>query len=354
MKTIFLISLWFLIVSVAVFAEEVTFNDFEEITHESKPALRHKKTKEIYPITFSEKFYSPDKTMYAVFANAGSNKEDLRYCYVFNNNNHRIAVNQNPLTFPWDFFSEFAYWRNDFIIIKLSSFYGYYIYFNFRNGFEYSGGPSCLAYSNNIIDYWITDSEIWYMDFKDSDDGSGRSVQFYRFKIFKKYLLGKNNGKKELLFNFSDFYDHQIVNNTFPETIQKTGDLRRYNKPVTIEKRYFNHYPDKKDVLEKHNHTFSKIIKVSKSGKILSTTIPPDQFGVCLADNVRIRTSPDLNGTVVGHLKKDDTFEILDASESTQVIDTMEAYWYKIKTKTLTGWVYGYFIIGKPAENDQR
>ncbi len=356
MKNIILCFFIIPVMTLSVFAEEVTFNDFEEITHESKPALRHKKTKEIYPVTFSEKFYSPDKTMYAVFADAiiekwyqTKNPSDyvlFRFIYIFNHNNKRIYNNIHAL----EEMSSLTNWQGLFLRIDEGPGWpGSHFYINPISGLVYSGGYGLR------VDYWISENDfIFNQPHGATQLGSYVPTDYIREEIILRKLIGKNDGTTIIIFALTNFNDYIFNSKALPKALQESADLRKYNQPLVVKKRYFSYYPAGKYDIDKYKYIFKKELEIDKSGKILSTTIPPNQFGVCLADNVRIRTSPDLNGTVVGHLKKDDTFEILDASESTQVIDTMEAYWYKIKTTTLTGWVYGYFIIGKPAENDQR
>ncbi len=352
MKNIILCFFIIPVMTLSVFAEEVTFNDFEEITHESKPALRHKKTKEIYPVTFSEKFYSPDKTMYLVIADIPYTvtihfmKYSLKFIYVFDKDGNRAVLYNREISYM----TYFKSWCKNYIQFDKQGWYEYpNIYLDPKTNFFYHGGRS------RHVEYWVSDTDIIYTeDFGDTRLGEFNPTDFIRSQIILKSLKGDNDGIKITLFPFTDFNDFSIIDDRFPKEIRESGDLTNYKKTIYVLKRYFSYYPTGKFDIDKYKYIFKKELEIDKSGKILSTTIPPNQFGVCLADNVRIRTSPDLNGTVVGHLKKDDTFEILDASESTQVIDTMEAYWYKIKTTTLTGWVYGYFIIGKPQDNDQR
>ncbi len=360
MKNIILCFFIIPVMTLSVFAEEVTFNDFEEITHESKPALRHKKTKEIYPITFSEKFYSPDKTMYAVFADANAEKwyktqnpidfKFFRFVYVYDRNNERKIVCNKPLR-EW---TDWSYWYGKFIRISNGPGWpGTHFYVDLLSGELYKGGNGLRK------EFWISENDFLYnQEYGITEPGAYTKTDVIREEVVIRKLVGSDNGITKVIFPITNVNDYIIQpkwhENNAMEIFGNINETYKHNQPAILHKRYFSYYPTGKFDIDKYKYIFKKELKIDKSGKILSTSTPPDQYGVCLADNVRIRTSPDLNGTVVGHLKKDDTFEILDASESTQVIDTMEAYWYKIKTTTLTGWVYGYFIIGKPQDNDQR
>lgn len=330
----FFLSIFILgLINLTIIAEEVTFNDFEEITHESKPALQHKKTKEIYRLTFSNFFYSEDKQVYAMLVDAKkttslqNESHQFRFLCIMTIDNKRLDVCMQPL---WTL-SEIYAWHGDFVITISIGLPPALLYYNYKTKFSY--------WATDIAKSWISDTEFWYVRETGQLLGDYDPNGFTHCDVYKRILVGANDGITKPVFLHSNF-NNFLIKSSSPQII--------------ILNSYFNFYSEKNTRKEQFQFVVNKHLEVDKSGKILSTTIPPDQYGVCLADNVRVRTSPDLNGTVVGHLKKDDTFEILDASETTQVIDTMEAYWYKIKNKTLSGWVYGYFIIGKPAEKDNQ
>lgn len=62
-------------------------------------------------------------------------------------------------------------------------------------------------------------------------------------------------------------------------------------------------------------------------------------------NNVRIRKQPTLTGTEVGKLQKGNVVTVLEKSSQPMKIDTMNAYWYRIKTDAgLEGWSYGAFL----------
>ena len=62
-------------------------------------------------------------------------------------------------------------------------------------------------------------------------------------------------------------------------------------------------------------------------------------------NNVRIRKQPTLTGTELGKLQKGNVVTVLEKSSQPMKIDTMNAYWYRIKTDAgLEGWSYGAFL----------
>lgn len=66
--------------------------------------------------------------------------------------------------------------------------------------------------------------------------------------------------------------------------------------------------------------------------------------GIVEAKNLRVRSSPDLNGEIVGQLQTGETVIIEDRSAVKAKIGNMEDYWLKITRGSLRGWTFGYYI----------
>jgi hypothetical protein len=62
-----------------------------------------------------------------------------------------------------------------------------------------------------------------------------------------------------------------------------------------------------------------------------------------LDDGVRIRSEPNLRGSIIGKLELHDTIEILENTEIEQQINNVWAYWYKIRHNNLVGYIWGGF-----------
>ena len=62
-----------------------------------------------------------------------------------------------------------------------------------------------------------------------------------------------------------------------------------------------------------------------------------------LADGVRIRSQPNLNGDVIGRLSVNSRINIISFAEmeTYQIIDGVSAYWYEIKYDNITGYIWG-------------
>jgi hypothetical protein len=67
--------------------------------------------------------------------------------------------------------------------------------------------------------------------------------------------------------------------------------------------------------------------------------------GLCTGSRVRIRESPSLDSPVLGHLDRSEVVSLLRRSEEKMQIDSMEDYWFELRTEPrLRGWSYGHFI----------
>ncbi|TGM56958.1 SH3 domain-containing protein [Leptospira vanthielii] len=65
------------------------------------------------------------------------------------------------------------------------------------------------------------------------------------------------------------------------------------------------------------------------------------------------RKTPTLDGEKVGKLKLGDEVKVLERSEKDTEIDGLSAYWYRIQSKEITGWVFGgYLSITKVESRD--
>ncbi|EOQ96180.1 SH3 domain protein [Leptospira wolbachii serovar Codice str. CDC] len=65
------------------------------------------------------------------------------------------------------------------------------------------------------------------------------------------------------------------------------------------------------------------------------------------------RKTPTLDGEKVGKLKLGDEVKVLERSENDTEIDGLSAYWYRVQSKEITGWVFGgYLSITKVESRD--
>ncbi|TGL37640.1 SH3 domain-containing protein [Leptospira perdikensis] len=65
------------------------------------------------------------------------------------------------------------------------------------------------------------------------------------------------------------------------------------------------------------------------------------------------RKTPTLDGEKVGKLKLGDEVSVLEKSESETEIDGISSFWYRVKSKDITGWVFGgYLSISKVESRD--
>ncbi len=65
---------------------------------------------------------------------------------------------------------------------------------------------------------------------------------------------------------------------------------------------------------------------------------------IATADNLRIRETSELNSKVTGHMNIGDTALVLEVSDITVKVKDNEDYWYKVKTSSGEGWVFGGLI----------
>lgn len=78
-----------------------------------------------------------------------------------------------------------------------------------------------------------------------------------------------------------------------------------------------------------------------------------NQTLVITGDNVNVRSEPSTDAKVVTKLQKDESFEILEKSESYQNIGTETDYWYKIEKAGESVWVFGAFTSQNLNDNPQ-
>lgn len=65
----------------------------------------------------------------------------------------------------------------------------------------------------------------------------------------------------------------------------------------------------------------------------------------CVNDNVNLRSTPGLDGKIVGKIRKDSILIQLKKSMDAMQIGSHRAYWYKISDlKGLRGWIFGRFL----------
>ena len=65
----------------------------------------------------------------------------------------------------------------------------------------------------------------------------------------------------------------------------------------------------------------------------------------CNDGPLRIRSSPSINGEIVGAIETYEKVKIYEHSENREKIGDSEAYWYKVETKgEVQGWTFGAFL----------
>lgn len=72
--------------------------------------------------------------------------------------------------------------------------------------------------------------------------------------------------------------------------------------------------------------------------------ISSKKFGVVTVDRLRFRSSNDIHAKTLRYLDSGDVVEILEKDSTRVRINNMEDYWYNIKFKGITGWVFGYYL----------
>ena len=72
----------------------------------------------------------------------------------------------------------------------------------------------------------------------------------------------------------------------------------------------------------------------------------PNEYYYMLADGVRIRSQPNLNGEIIGRLPIHSRIKVISSEEyeSYQEIDGVSAYWYLIEYENITGYIWGGYI----------
>lgn len=93
------------------------------------------------------------------------------------------------------------------------------------------------------------------------------------------------------------------------------------------------------------------IFSIAKSD-IKKTLI--DKPVISIVDNLRIRETSDLNSKVTGYLNKGDIAVVKEISSIKMKVKNKEDYWYKIKTDTSDGWVFGGLITNEFHMNNDK
>ncbi|TGL90775.1 SH3 domain-containing protein [Leptospira congkakensis] len=73
-------------------------------------------------------------------------------------------------------------------------------------------------------------------------------------------------------------------------------------------------------------------------------TIEIGQNAFISATVLNARKTPTLDGEKVGKLKLGDQVKVLERSEKDVEIDGISAYWYRVQSPTITGWVFGGYL----------
>lgn len=166
----------------------------------------------------------------------------------------------------------------------------------------------------------------------------GIQINKYKYQIVDSDHINLSDGKVGTLVSTvtnSDEIGESIA-------IHPSGDI------------YFLRFSESqnKHILYKIENTWDPVyranwykIQSSKDGARKSRQEASSQKATVNDNNVRIRKQPTLTGTEVGKLQKGNIVTVLEKSAESMKIDTMDAYWYRIKTDTgLEGWSYGAFL----------
>ncbi|TGL72418.1 SH3 domain-containing protein [Leptospira jelokensis] len=82
-------------------------------------------------------------------------------------------------------------------------------------------------------------------------------------------------------------------------------------------------------------------------------TIEVGQTVYISATVLNARKTPTLDGEKVGKVKLGDQVKVLERSEKETEIDGISAYWFRIQSPTVTGWVFGgYLSVNKVESRD--
>lgn len=65
---------------------------------------------------------------------------------------------------------------------------------------------------------------------------------------------------------------------------------------------------------------------------------------------LKVRTDPSLSAGTAGSLSKNDVVEVLEFSSHSDYYNGVNSKWAKIKTDSLTGWVFAYYLVEVTAE----
>ena len=74
--------------------------------------------------------------------------------------------------------------------------------------------------------------------------------------------------------------------------------------------------------------------------------LSPGDTAEVTGDYVRVRTGPTLQHRILTKVNRGTKVTVVEKSKEKMKIESMEAYWYKVKLegKEITGWIYGAFL----------
>jgi len=88
------------------------------------------------------------------------------------------------------------------------------------------------------------------------------------------------------------------------------------------------------------------------STSVLSTH---SRYAVVTENLLRMREKPAKDAPVVLHIRRGDIVEIVSSTESMEIQDGIQGYWYLVDYSGLKGWVFGAYleIAGSRAEAEK-
>ena len=78
-------------------------------------------------------------------------------------------------------------------------------------------------------------------------------------------------------------------------------------------------------------------------------------YAVVMENILRIRDQPSRDATVVHHIRRGDIVEVVSRTETTELVEGTEGYWYLVDYSGLKGWVFGGYLtlVGTRAEAER-
>ena len=95
--------------------------------------------------------------------------------------------------------------------------------------------------------------------------------------------------------------------------------------------------------LQGEKSPFVAILK-AKGAYTLHYTHPKPNIAQSTTDRLRIRTTPGLDGSVIGYLMTGDVVQLLEVTPLASQIDGMTAPWIRIRRAQTEGWVFGGYL----------